>query len=48
MTCLIYLFINAVAARSGAAVEKHLERMSELYAHFTGWTGTGGERNAIR
>jgi hypothetical protein len=39
MTCLINLFVNGVIARSGAAVEKRLERISGLFEHFIGFVG---------
>ena len=41
MTCLINLFVNAVVARSGKSVEQHLERVSQLFAHFTGFVSSG-------
>lgn len=44
MTCLINLFVNAIVARSGKSVERHLERVSELFAHFTGFVAAGGGR----
>lgn len=48
IACLINLFLNAVVARSGASVEQHLDRISELYAHFTGWTDANAKRRATR
>jgi hypothetical protein len=44
MTCLINLFVNAIVARSGKSVERHLERVSELFAHFTGFVAAGSGR----
>lgn len=48
MTCLINLFVNAVVARSGSAVEKHLARVSELFDHFTGFVSTSGKRTGAK
>jgi DNA-binding MurR/RpiR family transcriptional regulator len=44
MTCLINLFVNAIVARSGKSVERHLERVSQLFAHFTGFVNPGSGR----
>ena len=49
MTCLINLFVNAVVARSGKSVEQHLERVSQLFAHFTGFVSNGTRaRKSVR
>ena len=39
MACFINLLVTTVVARSGKAVEKHLEKLSELFEHFTGFVG---------
>jgi DNA-binding MurR/RpiR family transcriptional regulator len=39
MTCFINLLVTSVVARSGKAVENHLEQVSELFDHFTGFVG---------
>jgi DNA-binding MurR/RpiR family transcriptional regulator len=44
MTCLMNLFLNAVVARSGPSVENHLQEISDLFEHFSGWVGAGGRR----
>jgi len=45
MNCFINLLVASVVARSGKTVEKHLEQLSELYEHFTGFVtpGRGGK-----
>jgi DNA-binding MurR/RpiR family transcriptional regulator len=39
MACFINLLVTSVVARSGKSVEKHLEQISELFEHFTGFVG---------
>lgn len=39
MACFINLFVTSVVARSGKNVEQHLEQISELFEHFTGFVG---------
>jgi len=48
MTCFINLLVTSVVARSGRAVEQHLEKLSELFEHFTGFVGTSGSRRNSR
>lgn len=48
MTCFINLLVTSVVARSGKAVEKHLEQLSELFEHFTGFVGPAKGRKGSR
>jgi DNA-binding MurR/RpiR family transcriptional regulator len=48
MTCAINLLVNSVVARYGSGVEKHLARISELYEHFTGFSGPAGRRKGSK
>lgn len=48
MTCFINLFLNAVVARSGPSVEKHMQEISDLFEQFSGWVGTGGSRASAK
>ncbi len=48
MSCFINLLVTSVVARSGKAVEKHLEQISELFEHFTGFVGPAKGRNGPR
>lgn len=44
MTCLINLLVTAVVGRSGPAVEKRLEQVSNLFDQFTGFVTSSGRR----
>ena len=47
MTCFINLLVTSVVARSGKGVEKHLQQISELFEHFTGFVGPArGRKNS--
>lgn len=48
MNCFINLLVASVVARSGKTVEKHLEQLSELYEHFTGFVSPGKGRKSSR
>jgi DNA-binding MurR/RpiR family transcriptional regulator len=48
MNCFINLLVTSVVARSGKAVEKHLEQLSALFEHFTGFVGPSTGRNGQR
>ncbi|MET0535431.1 MAG: MurR/RpiR family transcriptional regulator [Steroidobacter sp.] len=48
MTCFINLLVTSVVARSGKAVEQHLEKMSSLFDHFTGFVGAAKGRRGSR
>jgi DNA-binding MurR/RpiR family transcriptional regulator len=48
MNCFINLLVASVVARSGKTVEKHLEQLSELYEHFTGFVSPGKGRKSPR
>ncbi|WP_129779308.1 MurR/RpiR family transcriptional regulator [Peristeroidobacter soli] len=48
MNCFIHLLVASVVARSGKTVEKHLEQLSELYEHFTGFVSPGKPRKSPR
>lgn len=48
MNCFINLPVTSVVARSGKAVEEHLEQLSELFEHFTGFVGSSTGRNGQR
>ena len=48
MSCFINLLVVSVVARSGKSVEKHLEQISELFEHFTGFVGPAKGRKGSR
>lgn len=48
MNCFINLLVASVIARSGKTLEKHLDQLSELYEHFTGFVSPGKGRKGSR